>query len=123
MNINANQLNSKTTSTISVCNTTIFNAYKADAKGSITTIPNLLKAGLKVYLYTGDWDDVVPFTDTLDNLFLMNLRQQGSMQPWIIDDQHAGFIRTYSYNLTVFHIKGAGHEVPLYQRERAFKML
>ena len=43
---------------------TIFNSYKVDSKGSITTIPNLLKSGLKVYLYTGDWDDVVPFTDT-----------------------------------------------------------
>lgn len=45
------------------------------------------------------------------------------MKPWIINDQHAGFIKVYSYNLTVFHVKGAGHEVPLYQRERAYKML
>ena len=53
----------------------------------------------------------------------MNLRQQGNMKPWIFNDQHAGFIKVYSYNLTVFHVKGAGHEVPLYQRERAYKML
>ena len=88
---------------------TIFNSYKPDPKGSIATLPNLLKSGLKVYLYSGDWDDVVPFTDTYQNLYLMNLRQQGNMQPWIINDQHAGFIKVFSYNLTVFLVKGAGH--------------
>lgn len=95
---------------------TIFNSYKVDNKGSVFTIPNLLKQGIKVHIYTGDWDDVVPFTDTYQNIYLMNLRQQGVMQPWIFNDQHSGFIKTYSYNLTVYHIKGAGHEVPLYQR-------
>jgi len=47
---------------------TIFNSYKVDPKGSITTIPNLLKSGLKIYLYTGDWDDVVPFTATVQEI-------------------------------------------------------
>ena len=89
----------------------------------MATIPNLLKKGLKVYLYTGDWDSYVPFSDTFRNIELMGLKLQGGLTPWIINDQHAGFIRTYSFNLTVFQVKGAGHMVPLYQRERAFRML
>ena len=101
---------------------TIYGLYKADQKGSLPQIPALLQKGVKIYLFTGDWDDVVPFTDTYRNLNLMGLRLQGGIAPWLIGDQHAGFIRTYSYGLTVYQVKGAGHEVPLYQRERAFRM-
>lgn len=101
---------------------TIYDKYKMDPKGSMTSIPSLLKKGIKVFIYTGDWDDVVPFTDTYKNLERMSLKLQGGLTPWIIDEQHAGFIRTYSYNLKVYQVKGAGHEVPLYQRERAYIM-
>jgi hypothetical protein len=66
---------------------------------------------------------VVPFTDTYQNLLKMGFKQSGSQVPWTVNNQHAGFIRTYSHNLTVYHVKGAGHEVPLYQRERAYRML
>lgn len=52
----------------------------------------------------------------------MSLKLQGDLVPWTVNDQHAGFIRAYSYNLTVFQVKGAGHEVPFYQRERAFRL-
>jgi serine carboxypeptidase-like clade 2 len=101
---------------------TIYANYKMDPRGSMTQLPSLLQQGLKVYLYTGDWDDVVPFTDTYFNLNQMGLRLQGGLAPWLIGDQHAGFIRKYSFGLTVYQVKGAGHEVPLYQRERAFRM-
>ena len=64
---------------------TIYDSYKTDLKGSLATIPALLKNGLKVTIFTGDWDDVVPFTDTFSNLDRMNLRQQGKMVPWMIN--------------------------------------
>ena len=100
----------------------IYNQYKSDPKGSIYTIPTLLQKGLKVYIFTGDWDDVVPFSDTYINLERMGLKLQKGVAPWVIGDQHAGFIRSYSYGLVVYQVKGAGHEVPLYQRERAFRL-
>lgn len=91
---------------------TIYNLYKVDPKGSMSSILSLLKKGIKVFLYTGDWDSVVPFTDTFKNLERMSLKLQGSQLPWLIgttDKQHAGFYRIYSYNLTVYQVKGAGH--------------
>ena len=105
-----------------MCNMDIYNKYQSEAKGSITLLPTLLQKGLKVYLFTGDWDDVVPFTDTYMNLQKMGLQLQRGLLPWLVAEQHAGFIRNYSYGLVVFHVKAAGHEVPLYQRERAFRM-
>jgi len=73
---------------------------------------------------SGDWDDVVPFSDTYKNLNKMGLRPLGNAIPWLIDDiDHAGFIKNYSYGLVLFLVKGAGHEVPLYQRQRSYKVL
>ena len=101
---------------------TIYNGYNIDPKGSMNQLPYILQKGLKVYIYTGDWDSVVPFTDTYKNLLRLNLRLQDDLKPWLINDQHVGFIRNYSYNVTVYQIKGAGHEAPLYQRERTYRM-
>lgn len=101
---------------------TIFNKYVSDPKGSYLTIPKLLQAGLKVFIFSGDWDDVVPFTDTIRNMYKMGLKMQGTPVPWKIKDQHVGFIRNYSYGLKLYIVKGAGHEVPLYQRERSLKV-
>ena len=101
---------------------TIFERYKVDPKGSYASIPKLLEKGLRIYIVSGDWDDIVPFTDTLKNIKRMNLNQLGSTVPWSVNDQHAGFIRAYSKGLKFYTVKGAGHEVPLYQRERSFKV-
>jgi hypothetical protein len=46
----------------------------------------------------------------------MALKQIGPTLPWKINNQHAGFIKTYDYRLKLFIVKGAGHEVPQYQR-------
>jgi hypothetical protein len=53
---------------------TIYEKYKQDPKGSLAQIPALLSKQLKVYLFTGDWDDVVPFTDTYKNLNRMGFK-------------------------------------------------
>lgn len=68
LNANAAAFKSKASGPFSACNMTIYSKYKVDPKGSILEFPSLLKKGLKVYLFTGDWDDVVPFTDTYKNL-------------------------------------------------------
>lgn len=54
----------------------------------IADMPNLA-----IYLYSGDWDDTVPYTNTMMNLERLGMRQNGSMTP-ILDDkkeQHLGF--------------------------------
>lgn len=101
---------------------TIFNSYKVDPKGSYLTIPKLLQNGIKVFLYSGDWDDAVPFTDNYKSFYKMGLNLVGNAVPWTVSNQHAGFIKTYTYGLKFYLVKGAGHEVPMYQRERSFKV-
>jgi serine carboxypeptidase-like clade 2 len=101
---------------------TIFNSYEYSEKGSYLTIPKLLQNGLKVFLYSGDWDDVVPFTDSYMNINKMGVKLLGNPEPWKVGSQHAGFIKNYSNGLKFYLVKGAGHEVPLYQRERSYNV-
>lgn len=65
---------------------TIFNNYKVSPEGSLLQIPALLQKGIKIYIFSGDWDDVVPFTDSYKNLNKMGLRVQGNTTPWLIND-------------------------------------
>ena len=67
---------------------------------------------MTIYLYSGDWDDVIPFSYTVDNIKKLSLKQSGEQEGWKIGDQHAGFKRKYKYKertLKLYTIKGAGH--------------
>ena len=41
----------------------------------------LANRGVKVWLFSGDWDDVVPFTDTEKNVEILTMNKVGE---WII---------------------------------------
>jgi len=57
---------------------TIFGKYTVNPKGSMREMASLLQQNIKIYLFNGDWDDVVPFTDTYKNLERLGLKVQGS---------------------------------------------
>lgn len=78
--------------------------------GSMNEMARLLSRGdVKIYLFNGDWDSVVPFGDTVKNLMRLGVRQQIPTAPWSSGDQHAGFNKTYDYGLSFYTVKGAGH--------------
>jgi serine carboxypeptidase-like clade 2 len=79
------------------------------------------RGDIKVWMFNGDWDDVVPFRDTLKNLEKLGLKPSGDYKAWTVDGQHAGFYREYP-GMMFYLVKGAGHEVPQYQRQRAYEM-
>jgi len=63
----------------------IFKKYTVDEKGSMLEMASLLQKGMKIYLYNGDWDDAIPFTDTNKNLNRLGVKIQGSPTPWFIN--------------------------------------
>lgn len=100
----------------SACSDKVFTTYDMTVEGSMEEYKFLLGLGkYKIILYSGDWDDVVPYIDTLKNLKKLDLDPQGEFTPWIVNNQHAGFWREYS-GLVFYRVKKAGHEVPMYQR-------
>jgi len=68
-----------------------------------------------IVLYNGDWDDVVPFTDTIKNMRNLKLEESYLYTPWFVNEQHAGFIQLYS-GVSFVLVKGASHQVPQSKR-------
>lgn len=66
-----------------VCSDKIFATYEISEGGSMSQIESLVGVGdLKIYLFSGDWDDVIPFSDTLKNIKRLGLNQIGLSEPW-----------------------------------------
>lgn len=57
-----------------------------DMDGSIASYMHLLTRSVekhyKIVLYNGDWDDVVPFRDTLAGIEILGLKPSGLYTPW-----------------------------------------
>ncbi|XXG61044.1 hypothetical protein AAC387_Pa04g2797 [Persea americana] len=92
--------------------TTMFPVYKR-------LIPN----GLRILLYSGDMDAVVPVTSTRYSIDALNLMVKEPWKPWIDNNGEVGGYRVVYDGLTLATIRGAGHEVPKYQSGRAFTLL
>ena len=80
-----------------------------------------LNSGVKVWLFSGDWDGVVPYPDTLYNINLLKRKKAGQMQPWFVGDRHAGFYQMYD-SLNFITVTGAGHWVPIFKPAAAYQM-
>lgn len=79
----------------------------------------LIKAGLKIWVFSGDADSVVPVTSTRYSLAAMKLLIKKPWYAWYHHQQVGGRVIEYE-GLTHVTIRGAGHEVPLLQPGRAF---
>jgi len=76
----------------------------------------------QIVLYSGNWDVVVPYTDTVKNIkSTLKLRESYIFHPWFTGNQHAGFAQLYS-GLLFLTVKGASHQVPQSKREAAFQI-
>ncbi|KAL1833333.1 hypothetical protein ACET3Z_002984 [Daucus carota] len=92
-----------------------------------STIIPLLKEfmanGLRVWIFSGDTDSVVPVTSTKYSLKKMNLHIKTPWHPWLINTQVGGYTEDYEGNLTFATVRGAGHQVPSYQPRRALALI
>jgi len=91
-----------------------------------TVIPihqQLLKAGYRILVYSGDTDMCVPFTGSEAWTHSLNLPLKSEWRPWKVNYQVAGYVKVYEQNGTEFTfatIKGSGHMVPQYKPAQAF---
>ncbi|KAL8108345.1 hypothetical protein AgCh_024709 [Apium graveolens] len=91
-----------------------------------TVIPLLkefMANGLRVWIFSGDTDSVVPVTSTKYSLAKMKLQVKTSWYPWIVNQQVGGFTEVYEGNLTFATVRGAGHQVPSYQPRSALALI
>ncbi|CAM0873123.1 unnamed protein product [Alopecurus aequalis] len=76
-------------------------------------IGGLVKAGLRVWVFSGDTDDRVPVTSTRLALRKLGLATARPWREWFTSDQVGGYTLAYDGGLTFVTVRGAGHMVPM----------
>ncbi|KAJ4724617.1 Carboxypeptidase [Melia azedarach] len=109
--------NHKTTPTASV-------SYNwADSPDTVLPIiKDLMANGIKVWIYSGDTDAVVPITSTRYSIAALKLPIRTPWYPWYTDGEVGGYVVAYE-GLVFVTVRGAGHLVPSWQPKRALTMI
>jgi serine carboxypeptidase-like clade 2 len=104
-----------------ICSDTVANNYKMNSSASYGLYPILIKAGLRIWIYSGDVDANVPIVGTLRWIELMkDVNGIPVVEPWrewwapglhVHEDQMAGMVWKLR-GFTFVSVKGAGHMVP-----------
>ncbi|KAE8810016.1 serine carboxypeptidase-like 33 [Hordeum vulgare] len=95
-----------------VCSDSILKSYNFSVLSILPIYSKLIKAGLRVWLYSGDADGRVPVIGSRYCVEALGLPIKSQWQPWYLDKQVAGRFVEY-HGMTMVTIRGAGHLVPL----------
>ncbi|OWM89997.1 serine carboxypeptidase 24-like [Punica granatum] len=101
------------------CSDVLIKNWNDSEMSMLPTYKELISAGLRIWVFSGDTDSVVPVTATRFSLSHLNLPIKTRWYPWYSGDQVGGWTEVYD-GLTFATVRGAGHEVPLFQPKRAF---
>ncbi|KAM7272173.1 hypothetical protein ACFE04_026836 [Oxalis oulophora] len=85
-------------------------------------IQSLIESGIRVWIYSGDMDVVIPVTSSRYAINLLKLPIKSAWRPWYTNKEVGGYVVEYD-GLTFVTVRGAGHMVPSYQPERALTMI
>lgn len=70
--------------------------YTVTLRGSLDEYKRMfVYEGVRIWLYNGDSDAEMPFTDTEKNVAKLNRVKAGEWTSWNVKDQHGGFFQTY----------------------------
>ncbi|KFK38250.1 hypothetical protein AALP_AA3G088900 [Arabis alpina] len=98
----------------------IVGSYWTDSPVSMLPIyRELITAGLKIWVFSGDTDAVVPVTATRYSIDALKLETITNWYPWYDHGKVGGWSQVYK-GLTLVTVAGAGHEVPLHRPRQAF---
>ena len=105
-----------------VCNMTVSNIYNQSEEGSFDSIKYLIDNNIRILIYSGDTDLVVPFNGNQLWIKKLNLTLKDKWKSWKMDDENdyiAGYKVIYD-KLTFITIRGVGHLVTKWKPKEAF---
>ncbi|PIN21895.1 Serine carboxypeptidases (lysosomal cathepsin A) [Handroanthus impetiginosus] len=82
----------------------------------------LLRFGLRIWIFSGNADAVVPVTSTRYSIDALKLPTVSPWRAWYDDGQVGGWMQEYE-GLTFVTVRGAGHEVPLHRPKQALTLI
>ncbi|CAM6020249.1 unnamed protein product [Sphagnum balticum] len=105
------------------CSDDLISNWTDRAWSMIPTYHDLIEAGLRIWVFSGDADSVVPVTSTRYSIEAMLLPIETPWYPWYDQQQQVGGQTVKYGGLTFVTVRGAGHQVPLLQPSRFLQML
>ncbi|KAI4382736.1 hypothetical protein MLD38_008660 [Melastoma candidum] len=98
----------------------IVGTYWADSPLSMLPIyQELIAGGIKIWVFSGDTDAVVPVTATRYSIDALKLPTLVNWYAWYDNGKVGGWSQVYK-GLTLVTVTGAGHEVPLHRPRQAY---
>ncbi|XP_031383963.1 serine carboxypeptidase-like 27 [Punica granatum] len=95
------------------CSNAIRANWTDSPKSVLPIFKELIASGIRIWVFSGDRDAVLPLTATRYSLQALKLKTVTSWYAWYNDHQQVGGWAEIYNGLTYVTVRGAGHEVPL----------
>ncbi|CAN6210960.1 unnamed protein product [Urochloa humidicola] len=90
----------------------------------VPTIRYLVDIGLRVWIFSGDFDAICSLTVTRYSVKDLNLDVTRKWRPWYAPNgEVGGYVQQYQGGFTLASVRAAGHMVPASQPERSLALL
>ncbi|KAF6165042.1 hypothetical protein GIB67_000626 [Kingdonia uniflora] len=103
------------------CSDTLNRNWNDTAVSILPIYKEMIASGLRIWVFSGDVDSVVPVTATRFSLGRLKLATKIPWYPWYVKKQVGGWTEVYE-GLTFATVRGAGHEVPLFKPREALQL-
>ncbi|OMP09201.1 Peptidase S10, serine carboxypeptidase [Corchorus olitorius] len=105
------------------CNDIVNEHWKDSPKTVLDVYRELIHVGLRIWIFSGDTDAVIPVTSTRYSIDALKLPTVSHWRAWYDDDgQVGGWTQEYA-GLNFVSVRGAGHEVPLHRPKQALTLV
>ncbi|CAH9141852.1 unnamed protein product [Cuscuta epithymum] len=104
------------------CSDEVYDSWKDSPRTVLDIYRELLSSGIRIWVFSGDTDAVIPVTSTRYSLDALKLPTVGSWRAWYDNGQVGGWTQEYE-GLTFVAVRGAGHEVSLHRPKLALTLL
>ncbi|KAL9442574.1 hypothetical protein AB3S75_020982 [Citrus x aurantiifolia] len=104
------------------CSGVVNNNWLDSPRTVLDIYRELIHSGLRIWMFSGDTDAVIPVTSTRYSIDALNLPTVKHWRAWYDEGQVGGWTQEYA-GLTFVTVRGAGHEVPLHRPKPALTLI
>ncbi|XP_045827289.1 serine carboxypeptidase-like 27 [Trifolium pratense] len=101
------------------CSGIVWNYWTDSPLSMLPIYQELINAGLRIWVFSGDTDAVIPLTATRYSIGALKLPTIINWYPWYDNGKVCGWSQVYK-GLILVTVRDAGHEVPLHKPREAF---
>ncbi|KDP38717.1 hypothetical protein JCGZ_04070 [Jatropha curcas] len=104
------------------CSDLVNENWKDSPRTVLNIYHELIHSGLRIWMFSGDTDAVIPVTSTRYSIDALKLPTTKPWHAWYDDGQVGGWTQEYA-GLNFVVVRGAGHEVPLHRPKLALALI